>query len=220
MIDATPLGEQIEQALKNEILEGVLLPGQRIGIEELAAKLGTSSTPVRDAVKRLEAKGFLKIAPRRGVFVTKLDWQRFREIFEVRIGLECIAAELATPRIPEAQLEEMTAIFRQAEERLRLHEDRTMLIEYDHLIHDTIVQHCGNTRLVTIMEDLGDLIDWARATIVTHEPKSYEITLPEHLAIIDALTARDAEAAFMAMRKHLKSAFQRACESWHAQDDH
>lgn len=214
MIDTTPLGEQIEQALKQEILTGALVPGQRIAIEEFAEKWGTSSTPVRDAVKRLESKGFLKVAPRRGIYVTQLDWQTFKEIFEVRIGLECTAAELATPCIPDAKLREISKIFQEADQRLREDGDLSLLIEHDHVIHDVIVQYCGNSHLIEIMADLSDLIIWARAAIISHEPKAFEITLPEHLEIIDALVARDAEAAFTAVRRHLKNAYQRAFEVW------
>ena len=98
MIQTASLGRQIENELREEILAGRLSPGQRISIDTLAAQWGTSSTPVRDAVKRLADLGFLRIAPRSGVFVAELDARKLEEIFELRIALECMAVtKAATP---------------------------------------------------------------------------------------------------------------------------
>ena len=80
MIQTASLSQQIEQALKAEILAGNYEPGQRIGIEELSENWGVSITPVRDAVKQLEKSGLVEVISRRGVYVSQVDWRTFRNV--------------------------------------------------------------------------------------------------------------------------------------------
>ena len=100
MLDTTSLSQKIETQLKQEIMSGILAPGQRLTIDDIAERLQVSAMPVRDAVRRLDGLGFLKVAPRRGVYVEDFDQTRFKDTMEVRIALECLAVELAVPRIP------------------------------------------------------------------------------------------------------------------------
>jgi DNA-binding GntR family transcriptional regulator len=206
MIDTTSLSRQVENTLRDEILAGKLRPGQRIGIDELAARWGVSSTPVRDAVKRLEQAGFIEISPRRGVNIAQLDCRTFKHVFDLRIALECLAVESATERIPATEIEEAIAFYREAEAHFRATGDRTLLAKHDDRVHDLIVRHCDNPKLIEIVNDLHDLIAWARKTIVTRQPSTYERAVPEHLAILAGLRERNAEAAQAALRSHLKRA--------------
>jgi DNA-binding GntR family transcriptional regulator len=206
MIDTTSLSRQVENTLRDEILAGKLRPGQRIGIDELAARWGVSSTPVRDAVKRLEQAGFIEINPRRGINIAQLDCRTFKHVFDLRIALECLAVESATERIPAAEIEEAIAAYRDAEAHFRATGDRTLLAKHDDRVHDLIVRYCDNPKLIEIVNDLHDLIAWARKTIVTRQPSTYERAAPEHLAILAALRERNAEAAQAALRSHLKRA--------------
>lgn len=212
MVNTTPLGVQIEDALKEEIIAGRLAAGQRIVLEELAAKWGVSSTPVRDAVRRLEAIGFVKIRPRQGIYVADLTEHTFRDVFELRIALETLAAESAAVLAPEAELDHAAELYRDALQHFQETGDRSLLAERDYQAHDLLMRHCSNAKLVEIMRDLRDLIDWAQATIVSRQPEAYEITVLEHLRIIEAMQARDVEAARQAVRKHLKGALKRACK--------
>lgn len=208
-VETTPLGQQIENALKEEILSGRLVPGQRIGIEELTARWGVSSTPVRDAVRRLETVGFLKVHPRRGIYVAELDEDSFRDIFELRIALECQAVESATLLAPDDELDRVLERYREAEEHFRETGDRSLLAERDYMVHDLLMRYCRNARLVAIMHDLRDLIDWAQATIVSRQPEAYDITVFEHMRIVEAMRARDVSRAREAVRAHLEGALAR-----------
>ena len=100
MFEKSSLGEQVAEALKNEILSGRLAPKQRIDIGRYASDWNVSSTPMRDAVKQLEAAGLVEVSPRRGVYVSEIDRQELREIFELRTALESLAIRSATERIP------------------------------------------------------------------------------------------------------------------------
>jgi DNA-binding GntR family transcriptional regulator len=214
MVIVSSLSEQIEEAIKDEIVSGRLAAGQRLSIDELAARWGVSSMPVRDAVKRLETVGFVDVAPRRGVFVSAFGRERFKNILDVRMALECLAVELATPLIPEEEIERVLEIYRDGERQLAETGSPSLLAEHDHLVHDLIVQHCGNPKLVELMTELRDLIEWGHQIISSHQPRAVERALPEHLRILEALQQRDVEAAQEALRLHLKGTIKRTMEAW------
>ncbi len=212
MLQTASLSEQIEEALRQEILSGRLAPGQRIDISKLCAAWDVSSTPIRDAVRRLEMRGLVEVSPRRGVFVSTFDSKTFKNVFDLRIAIECLAVELATPLIPTDEIERAIKIYEEAGRYFRETGDRAPLIEHEHLIHDLILHYCDNPRLAEIMAGLQDLINWARMTSVRRHPRSYELALPEHLAILYALRQRDVAKGQALMRAHLKSSFDRTQE--------
>jgi len=214
VLDKASLGTQIEDALKKEILSGHLLPGQRIDLDDYATNWGVSSTPIRDALTRLQKVGFVEIVPRRGVYVSHIDQHTFKEVFDVRIALECMATELATPLIADEEIEQVRLAYLAAESELRDHGSRSLLIETDYRVHEMVFGNCDNQKLIQIMQDLRDMIDWVRSTITTQLPKSYEQTLPEHQMIVEAIRARDVDRAVKAMRHHLKNSYERSHAYW------
>lgn len=209
MIDTTPLSKQAEQALKNEILSGNLTPGQRIDLPEYAAAWGISITPLRDACRVLQTVGLIEVSPRRGVFVATPSRKMFRDIFHLRIALECMAVQLATLLIPEDLLTQTATTYRHAYDTFVKTGDRKLLVEHDHDIHDLVVNYSDNPRLIEIMQDLQDMVTWTRLTVIQRVPESYKQAAQEHLRIYEALEARDTTAAVEAMRIHLQSAFER-----------
>jgi len=208
-VDTTPLGQQIEQVLKEEILDGHLEPGDRVNIEALAERWSVSSTPVRDAVRRLEAAGFLRVHPRKGVYVAELGEDDFRDIFELRIALECLAVESAALLAPDEELTRVLEQYREAAQHFQETGDRSLLAKRDYMVHDLLMRYCRNARLVAIMRDLRDLIDWAQATIVSRQPEAYDVTVHEHMHIVEAMQARDVVEARRAIREHLERALAR-----------
>lgn len=213
-INALSLGEQIETALKDEILSGELVPGQRLSIDELAQRWGVSSMPVRDAVRRLETSGFLVVAPRRGVFVSQFDQERFKNILDIRIAMECLAIELATHAIPEEEIDLAIQIYQQGGQRLQESGDASQLAAHDSLVHDLVIKYSNNPKLIEIMSGLQDLIDWGHKTVAYYRQDAFEKALPEHLDILTALKARDVSAAQNAMRSHLRATLDRTLETW------
>jgi DNA-binding GntR family transcriptional regulator len=208
-VDTTPLGDQVEHALKAEIISGRLAPGQRISHEELAAKWNVSYTPVRDAIRHLESQGFVKVLPRRGVFVTELDATTFQDIFEVRIALEVLAAKSATVQAPAAELERVLRSYQEAEATYQQTGDSSLLVERDYMVHDLLMRHCSNAKVIEIMQGLRDLVDWAQATIVSRNPAAYATTVREHMRIVEAMLARDVQCAQHEIEMHLQGALAR-----------
>lgn len=202
------LAEQAREALRDQIISGKLPPNARIDLHDLAQQWNISPTPLRDAVKALESAGLVEIQPRRGVFVAGLDRKGLRETFELRMAFEGMAARLAAANLPEGLAADAARRYRAAG---ALPDDlqEAALRDVDDLVHDIVQEHCGNGRLTRLMEGVRDLVQWSRQTIIRHVPESFAASLPEHLAICDALAAGDGEAAERAMRNHLEEVLAR-----------
>ena len=104
---ADNLQEQLYQNIRSGLLSGRFQPGERLKIRDLAAEWGTSPMPVRAALQRLVAEGALEGEPQRSVRVPPMTRERYQNIFQVRLGLEGLAVELAIPRLTPADLAEL-----------------------------------------------------------------------------------------------------------------
>jgi DNA-binding GntR family transcriptional regulator len=209
MIEKNSLSSQIEKELRDEIISGRIAPGERLSINQLAARWGTSSTPVRDAFGVLEGKGFVKKLPRRYIHVLKLDAKSFKDLNDIRIALECMAVELACPVIPPHEIDEALEKFHTAYELSQSTGDRNHLADIDTLVHDLVIRYCGNSRLIDNIDGMQDLIEWGRSYVACR-PGSYENAYPEHVAILEALKLQDSIQAVEAMKSHLRNAYDRA----------
>src|SRR5438132_8899068 len=112
-----PLAEQVRDVLRERIVGGTFSPNERVDMEALAAEFGISVTPVRDAVRLLERDGLVVVRPRKGVFTAAADVKAFRDVFDARIALECLAVETAVDRIPAIALDALAASYGAAAER-------------------------------------------------------------------------------------------------------
>ncbi|ESW60331.1 MAG: GntR family transcriptional regulator [Rhodobacter sp. CACIA14H1] len=202
------LADQAREALRDQIISGKLPPNARIDLHDLAQQWNISPTPLRDAVKALESSGLVEIQPRRGVFVAGLDRKGLRETFELRMAFEGMAARLAAVHLPDGLAADAGRRYRAAG-AMPADLQETALQEVDTLVHDIVRDNCGNSRLIRLMEGVRDLVQWSRQTIIRHVPESFAASLPEHLAICDALAARHADGAERAMRIHLDGVLAR-----------
>lgn len=208
MFNKLSLSEQVEDALRQEITEGRVRPGQRVTITDYQDRWNVSSTPFRDAIRALEIQGFVKVEPRKGVYVAPLNIETIKEIFDLRIGLECIATELATALVPQETAESARSAYLELKSVLAT-EDSASLGARDRLVHDLAREHCGNRRLQRLLLGQMDLFRWAQNAIIQNLPHSYELALPEHIAIMNAVCDRDALRAAAAMRSHLENSRER-----------
>ena len=202
------LADQVQGALREEIITGRLAPNQRIDPGHYATLWSISQTPLREAIKQLESLGFVQVSPRRGVFVAALDRTALREIFELRIAMECTAARLATKNIPIIEARNALTLYTDAQ--VRPDDERAKrLPAIDLLIHDLAVKYCGNRRLQRLMESINDLVRWSRQTIIRNLPHPYDTTVPEHIRICEAVCDGDGERAASAMQDHLQQSLER-----------
>lgn len=212
------LSEKIQQHLKADILAGRLLPGQRLTIDDIASQLDVSPMPVRDAVRRLDALGFLRVAPRRGVYVAEYDQAKFKNILEIRTALECLAVDLSTAAIPASDIDAAIQRYQEAGRRFSETGDPSALVACDSLVHDLVIQYCNNPELMALMDQLKDLIDWGHYIVAAHLPQARETALDEHLRILFALSSRDAERTKEAVREHLGNTYKRTMQAWQGKE--
>jgi DNA-binding GntR family transcriptional regulator len=208
MFDRASLSEQVEESFLEEISSGRLRPGQKIDVGHYQRAWRVSVTPLRDAFRALEAKGYVTIAPRRGVYVSSIDLERLRDIFELRIALECHAIELAAARAPDG----VAAVIRASYERARASlaaGDATEASAVDRLVHEFAQEHCGVTAIRDLIAAHTDLIHWAQSVLISRRPGAFGEAMPEHIEIITAAERRDGETARRAMRTHLRNSLKR-----------
>jgi DNA-binding GntR family transcriptional regulator len=203
------LGAEVETALKEEITSGRLQPGDFISIADLSRQFGTSVTPVRDAIHRLSAIGFVNVSPRKEIRVASLDAKKLKHVFEIRMALEGMAVRTATANIPAPELERAWRVLCEAEASYSATGNTEGLLSQDSLVHDLIIQYCENEMLDSLMQGLRDLSRWAQRTVIRSRPEAVTEALPEHKAILEALRSRSAVEAEKALVSHLNNTLER-----------
>lgn len=190
-------------ALKQAIRESVFAPGYQASAGELALRLGVSRTPVHEAALRLQEEGLVRILPKRGILICALAPQDIAEIYEVLIAIEAGAAELAA-RLPEAaraaladDLDRET----QAMSRALAAGDLTTWGRADEAFHRLLVERCGNSRFMRIIQTVNDQSHRARMLTLRLRPR-LPSSEAEHRATSDAIRRGLPEIAHEAARRH------------------
>ncbi|WP_377848690.1 GntR family transcriptional regulator [Bosea sp. UC22_33] len=200
------VADGIYRRLIEAILFGDLAASRRLILQELADRFEVSLTPVREALQRLAAEGFIEATPRRGYRIRTPSPRHVAELWQVRLGLELNAGELAIAAVMRGEggpfLRRLEEIQRALDARGDLTHRRH--IELNALFHQTLVEASGNRLLATIyhgiqMQLLGAWVqrglDGWRARLASESA--------EHTVIINALIGRDATALTTAIRLHL-----------------
>lgn len=193
-----------------KIASGELAPGQRLVEIDLAHLLETSRTPVREALFKLEKDGLVQRTHNQGARVAAFTPDDIEQIYEIRSALECLAIRKGTKNVPLNRLFEFD---RQLEQwRNRSGPERSQaLYEIDLELHEFIVKHSSNPRLISHLDKLSLLINSVR--LLTHgSEQHFKAGIEEHLGIIRALIRRDGETAERLMAEHIEGAKHRALE--------
>jgi len=205
---APPSGYRVEKAyrhLKTQIMSATLPPGASLNEQEIAARLGTSRAPVREAIRKLEQEGLAMRYPNRGAILTKLSMTEVLEIWQLREILEPAACGLAAGRIDRAALADLERRLADLKRREVGPEAYEAFLQADVSLHSLVVDSTANQTLRQLMHTLNRRITQVR---VVTSPARFRSAVDEHLAIVAALQARDAGRAAEAMRRHLASARQ------------
>jgi DNA-binding GntR family transcriptional regulator len=197
------LRERIKDVILQRILDGEYGPGARLVETRIAQELGVSQAPVREALRDLEQLGCIVHEPFRGCSVRAFSAQELIEAFPVRAALEALAARLAAERISEAellQLADLLGTMHAAAARGDAHDQSQANASF----HATIVRAARNA---TLERQWAFLEPFSRTYISVSQPGLDLRALSErHVPILDALRARDADAAAEAMHRHLMEA--------------
>ena len=201
------LVEDAYRALKEAIRDNVFPPGYQGSEQEMAMRLGMSRTPVHEAIIRLQEDGLVRVLSKRGVMVCPLAPEDLREIYEVIIAIESMAAELlaalpqAKRRLVANELEEATA---RMEAALRK-DDLLAWAAGDDLFHRTLVERCGNGRIRRIAHTVTDQAHRARMITLKLRSKPTR-SIAAHRRIIAAIQKGRVAEAHRYAREHRISA--------------
>jgi DNA-binding GntR family transcriptional regulator len=199
----TSQGREVYDRLLDEIATGRLRPNARLTETEIAQRLGISRTPVREALRALEADGLVTHVPRVGAAVRALDHAEVMELYEMRTVLEGTAARLAARAASDIELAELGAILAEMAAA-----QGARLSELNRQFHGALLAAARNRFLTRSMEGLRRTQLILGATTLA-DPERRAAAEAEHGRVMAALRARDGPAAEAAMRAHIEAA-QRA----------
>lgn len=197
LIKNESMAVQAYTILKEQVIEGVYHPGDKISEQTVADQLRISRSPVREAIRRLANEGLVDYFPNRGAFVKNYTENYVRDSFEARLILEKYAIGHIQPELRERYREKM--------ERLRdrmMQEERADYNALDAELHETIVRLCGNEVLLNIYRQLYSQILTFREISLVDEAMFHLATL-SHIAILDALLSGNDERAKRIITNHL-----------------
>ena len=197
-------GAAAYDAVIDAIRRGEFLPGARLREEEVGARLKLSRTPVREALRRLEAEGIVEHRPRAGAVVRRLSHAEVVELYEMRLVLERTAAEMAARHGSAAEFDTLADLNRQiAGER----ENPARAAAINQEFHRGLYLACRNRFLLDAARGLNNALLLLGPTTFTDADR-IDVVVGQHAAIIAALEARDAKAAGEAAATHLETSLR------------
>lgn len=210
--------ERVAGAIQAQVLSGAVPVGTRLRQEALAEEFGVSRTPVREALRHLQATGLVELLPNRGAVVRGPSAREIREAYEVRAELEGLAAELAAGRISDrdlVRLREAQALFRESVATLIARRarrpapwrDESVWVRANDLFHQAILDAAANVRLSNTIADLHRSfprdLTWAA---LSQSSRLLAENVEQHEAILEAIEQRDPAEARRRMIEHVRSA--------------
>jgi DNA-binding GntR family transcriptional regulator len=199
---APPQGRSAYDRLLDEIRTGRLPPGARLREADLAARLGISRTPVREAIRQLEAEGLVVHEARSGASIRRLDHAEVMELYEMRSVLEGTAARMAARSAADVELAELKALNMEMAGAVN---DPERTGRLNRQFHATLLNAARNRFLSRAMATLQRTLLILGPTTLA-DPDRAEQALLEHGRILKALAARDMVEAELAMRSHIEMA--------------
>jgi len=194
-----------------------LKPGARINESALSKDLGASRTPLREALNRLVAEGYLTFQTGKGFFCRALDPKRIMDLYETRVAIEVEAVRLACLRHSDGELAVFRAYLNQTEPAYSQGAEVSELVLADEDFHLYIARLSQNDELLRLLENLNGRIRYVRSiglkTMQSAPPQAPELSLRAHRCILEALVARDTDAATASMRAHIERRWEEATEA-------
>lgn len=195
------LAKMAYEAIRNSILSGQWITGELYNEKAIATDLGISRTPVREALLELASQDLIIFLPRRGLMVNRFTRRDVDEIFELRKAIELTAVEKIAAASPQPDLFEIEeSLFKQR--KAVKEKDYLAFMEADRLFHTSFSELTHNRRLITIVENLRDMIHLMGYKALSLEGRSIEV-IEEHQAIFEATKRGRSAEACKAMAYHL-----------------
>ncbi|SRR5579884_605832 len=198
---ARPGVRNVYARLREEILNGSIAPGEVLNQVHLARRFGISRTPLREALRILEAEGLVQARPRRRMRVIAVDAEEIDVLYAERILLESMGIALTVPRLRPGELREI----QDALEAMHAGEETGNPAEWEaphKLFHALLVKHAGRP-LVRSIVGAGERAELYRRLFVRTDPMTWALTRKEHDAVLEACLHRDVEEAVRRNARHL-----------------
>lgn len=200
LLDKTTISIQVAQELRRRILAGHYPQGIKLQQEQIAAELGVSRSPVREALGQLEAEGLVVLTPQKGAQVSPISRDEIAELFELRLLVEPHLIALAIPQMTEADLNKATAIISEmADVSLDGWGDANWRL------HETLYAPAGRPGMVKLLRRTHETIGrYIRMQVMATNGRADAHR--EHKLILDACRKRDVGTAVGLLREHIESA--------------
>jgi DNA-binding GntR family transcriptional regulator len=195
-----PLRRSVYDALVELIIGGQLRPGQHLVESELARQLGVSRQPVREALHRLEAEGWVDLRPNQGAFVHIPTDPEVDDLLDVRELLEAEAARLAAQAIAPQQAAVLRAVCHEGEAAVAAG-DTARFVALNNRFHSAVAQIAGNAVLAELVGIVGRRARWYYQLVA---PAREQDSCAEHLELVEAIAAGDAGEAVRIARGHVE----------------
>ena len=202
MLREHSLATLAQQELERRIISGEIAAGAKLNEVEVAAALGVSRGPVREAFSALSQAGLVRVEKNRGVFVRQVSIEEANEFYEVRAALEGLIGKLAARRISIDEIEQLRAVVR----RMHLTQKGRRADEYFVLnveFHDLLARAARNNALLAQYRGIVNQLDLYRRATISRGADNIPVSMQEHEAIIDAVAARDEQRAEALLTEHV-----------------
>ncbi len=203
---ATPSRQSVTGALRESILRGDVVPGQRLVEADLSEQFGASRGAVRTALLELAAEGLVERMANKGARVRVVPLDEAIEIYEVRMVVEALCAAKAAERVDGRCADELRSIGDRMQEAVASGDTMTYR-GLNQQLHQRIQEMSGQRTAAAVLERLRAQSVRQQFKVATM-PGRPQVSLPEHLAIIEAVCAGDPDAAERAVRVHLSSVME------------
>ena len=200
------LYEEVAELLRQRIFRRELEPGSWIDEVKLAQEYGISRTPLREALKVLAAEGLVTMKVRRGAYVTEVSERDLAEVYHLLALLESDAAAVVATQASTAELDELRSLQAELEAAVP---DRDRFFAVNERFHMRLLELAGNRWRNQMVADLRKVMKLNRQHSLLKSGRVEE-SLAEHRAVMEALAARDAEAARARMQEHFRNGLEAA----------
>ncbi len=212
---AAPLRQSVVESIRNAIATGRFSAGERLTEKGLCEMVGVSRTLVREALRQLESEGLIDVLPHRGPVVARVSVVQAEQIYQVRRELEGLAAELFALNATEAQQNELRKALKDLKSGMASG-DAAVRLAAKNEFYACLLRGSGNAALAQVLGLLNSRVTLLRATSLQHKGRAQK-SMVELGTLVDALLARDAQAARKAATTHVGHAAEAALNVLRAQ---
>ncbi len=192
--------DRVYGELKAMAMNYVLKPGERLNEIELSKQLGVSRTPLREALNRLNAEGFLQFMPGRGFYCRELNAKEIFDLFELRKAVETSAIRLSINRAKDEDIQALQKFLDETGPEAGSRTTRE-LIGLDETFHERLMKMSENAEMLRVLRNVNERIQFVRWIAI--DPAKRATTQKEHRAALSALHLRNEQEAVGVLEKHI-----------------